>query len=154
MRWILSHVLRHRLFVGWLILATVIASALSAFVPTRIGAAFNGVLDGTATRESLILIAAGLLGIVLLRGLVDCSARFASEFLGKRLARDARDELSLSLLGKSQTFHNRQRVGDVMARSTNDVTLLSDMMVPGVDLIVDSGISLVMPLIFIALIDP
>jgi ATP-binding cassette subfamily B protein len=153
-RWILSHVLRHKPFVAWLILATVAASVLTALVPVRVGAAFNSVLDGTATRGSLLLLALGLLGIVLLRGLVDASARFASEFLGKRFERDARDELAVSLLGKSQTFHNRQRVGDVMARSTNDVRMLSDMMVPGVDLIVDSGVSLVMPLIFIALIDP
>ena len=37
--------------------------------------------------------------------------------LGHRLQRDARDELYRGLLGKSQTFHNRQRIGDLVARA-------------------------------------
>jgi ATP-binding cassette subfamily B protein len=153
-RWIIAHVLRHKGFVAAMVLATVLANVLASLVPTRVGAAFNEVVDGSATRGGLLLIALGLLGIVVARGLMDVCARFSSEFLGKRLARDARDELAQSLLGKSQTFHNRQRVGDVMARSTNDVTLLADMIVPGVDLIVDSTVALIIPLIFIGLLDP
>jgi ATP-binding cassette subfamily B protein len=66
------------------------------------------------------------------------------------LERDARDELYVSLLGKSQTFHNRQRVGDLMARATNDVRQLNPMMNPGVSLITESLMSIVVPLIFIA----
>ena len=45
------------------------------------------------------------------------------EFLAQRVERDARDELYVSLLGKSQTFHGRQRIGDIMARATNDVRI-------------------------------
>jgi ATP-binding cassette subfamily B protein len=69
------------------------------------------------------------------------------------LERDARDELYVSLLGKSQTFHNRQRVGDLMARATNDVRQLNPMMNPGVALITESLLSITVPLIFIATID-
>ncbi len=72
----------------------------------------------------------------------------------RRPGRDARDELYLSLLGKSQTFHNRQRVGDLMARATNDTQALSDMVTPGIDLIVDSFLALIVPIVFIAFINP
>ena len=72
--------------------------------------------------------------------------------MGQRLERDARDELYLSLLGKSQTFHNRQRVGDIMARASNDVRQLNPMMNPGIALITESMIGIVVPLIFIALL--
>jgi ATP-binding cassette subfamily B protein len=72
------------------------------------------------------------------------------ETLGQRLERDAREELYISLLGKSQTFHNRQRVGDIMARATNDVRQLNPMMNPGVSLITESMIGIVAPLVFIA----
>ncbi len=61
-------------------------------------------------------------------------------------------KLYVSLLGKSQTFHNRQRVGDVMARASNDMTALSDMVVPGFDIIFDSFTSLVTVLTFIGLL--
>ncbi|HZJ10206.1 MAG TPA: ABC transporter ATP-binding protein, partial [Trueperaceae bacterium] len=84
---------------------------------------------------------------------LDLTASFSVETLGQRLERDARQELYLSLLGKSQTFHNRQRVGDIMARATNDVRQLNPMMNPGVALITESLSSLVVPIIFIAAID-
>jgi ATP-binding cassette, subfamily B, bacterial len=58
-----------------------------------------------------------------------------------------------NLLGKSQTFHNRQRVGDLMARATNDVRQIGWMISPGLDLIVDSMIALVVPIVFIAFLD-
>ncbi|MCB0131163.1 MAG: ABC transporter ATP-binding protein, partial [Caldilineaceae bacterium] len=70
----------------------------------------------------------------------------------QRLERDARAELFISLLGKSQTFHNRQRVGDIMARATNDVRQLNPMLNPGVALIMDSIMGIVAPLLFIGLI--
>jgi len=152
-RWIVSHGWRHKSFAFLLMGGALAGNLLGALVPTRTGAAFNQVLSGEATRRSLLLISLTLLGIIALRLLVDIATHFSSEFLGKRLARDARDELAVSLLGKSQTFHNRQRVGDVMARSTNDVTLLADMINPGIDLIVDSSMALAMPLLFIGLLD-
>ncbi len=41
-----------------------------------------------------------------------------------------------------------------MARASNDVGLLSDMIVPGVDSIVDSFANLVIPIVFIAFLNP
>ena len=91
--------------------------------------------------------------MVLLRGLTDIFSAFSIETLAQRLERDAREELYISLLGKSQTFHNRQRVGDIMARAANDVRQLNPMLNPGVALITDSMLSTLVPLIFIAFID-
>jgi ATP-binding cassette subfamily B protein len=62
--------------------------------------------------------------------------------------RDVRDELYVSLLGKSMTFHNLQPVGDTMARATNDVREVNYMFSPGVNLVVGSLIFLLMPLFF------
>jgi ATP-binding cassette subfamily B protein len=70
--------------------------------------------------------------------------------MAERLERDAREELYISLVGKSQTFHNRQQVGDIMARATNDVQQLNLMISPGVMLIVDAALFTIVPLIGIA----
>jgi ABC-type multidrug transport system fused ATPase/permease subunit len=61
------------------------------------------------------------------------------------MERDTRDELYISLLGKDQTFHGRQRIGDIMARATNDVRMLNIMFSPGVMLIVDGFMGIVRP---------
>ena len=104
--------------------------------------------------EQLLALALGILGIVAAKAVFDLISTFSVEILGQRLERDAREELYVSLLGKSQTFHNRQRVGDVMARTANDVHMLNLMMTPGVSLILDSFMSLVVPIVFIGTIHP
>lgn len=60
---------------------------------------------------------------------------------------------SICSLGKSQTFHNQQRVGDIMARAANDVRFVNEMMTPGFSLLYDSMMAILMPIIFIAFID-
>ncbi|MEU8382802.1 ABC transporter ATP-binding protein [Streptosporangium sp. NPDC048865] len=154
-RWLWSHVRRHPLQLIGFLGASLIMVVLNAMVPGLTGAAFDAVLgaDGGGAR-ALGAISLGLLVIVLARGAFDLVARLSSEVLAKRLERDARDELYVSLLGKSQTFHNRQRVGDLMARAANDIRQLSTMISPGVDLIVDSGLTGLVPLVFIVAIDP
>ncbi|MEU4410107.1 ABC transporter ATP-binding protein [Streptosporangium sp. NPDC023963] len=154
-RWLWSHVRRQPLQLTGFLGASLIMVVLNAMVPGLTGAAFDAVLgkDGGGAR-ALGAISLVLLAIVLARGAFDVVARLASEVLAKRLERDARDELYVSLLGKSQTFHNRQRVGDLMARAANDIRQLSTMISPGVDLIVDSGLTGLVPLVFIVTIDP
>ena len=152
-RWILSHVLRYKRFIASFLLGTVMANVLIASVPVFTGLAFNAVLDSNQGRTRLVSIALELLAVVLVCGCFDLLARFSAEVLGKRVARDARDELYLNLLGKSQTFHNRQRVGDIMARANNDMMRLSDMIVPGMDVQIDSSVSLIVTLVFIAVLN-
>ena len=151
-RWILSHLSRHRRYFAGFLGATLVANSLNAVVPWLTGQAFDAVVDDP-DRGQLATIALVLLGVVLVRGVFDLCGRFCVEVMGKRLERDARDELFLSLLGKSQTFHNRQRVGDLMARATNDVRQLNAMITPGADLLLDSGTNLVIPIVFIGLLD-
>ena len=153
-RWIISHLLRNKPFIVSFVLASIITNTLYASVPIFTGIAFNTVLQGTSGASQLFRIALIILGVVLVGGVVDLTARLSTEILGKRLATDARDELYVNLLGKSQTFHNRQRVGDIMARAANDMNQLSDMIVPGVDSIVDSFTSLFITLTFIGLLQP
>jgi ATP-binding cassette subfamily B protein len=153
-RWLLSHLSRYRLFFGAFIIGAVMATILNGAIPLVTGDAFDDVLDPNQDRMgALVQVSLVLLALVILRGAFDVVARYAIEVLAKRLERDTRLELFTSLLGKSQTFHNRQQVGDLMARSTNDVRQLGFMMSPGVDLIIDSMLALVVPFIFIALID-
>ncbi len=153
-RWILSHVLRYKHFILSFVLASLITNSFYATVPILTGMAFTAVLQGKTGQDQLVQIVLLILGVVLIGGVVDLSARLSSEILGKRLATDARDELYANLLGKSQTFHNRQRVGDIMARAANDMKQLSDMIVPGVDSVFDSFTSLAVTLVFIGLLSP
>ena len=141
------------LFLVVFLFSVTLTNVLFSAVPRLTGIAFDEVLQTDPSARRLLGIAGIILGIVVVRGLIDLANSFSIEVLGQRLERDSREELYLSLLGKSQTFHNRQRVGDIMARASNDVRQLNPMMNPGVALISESVIGIIAPLTFIAFID-
>src|SRR5919108_4738357 len=151
-RWIISHLLRYPHFLVSFLLAGTLTNVFFSLVPRLTGLAFDEVLLPEPSPSRLLSIALLILGLVVLRGVLDLTNSWSVETLGQRMERDARDELYISLLGKSQTFHNRQRVGDIMARATNDVRQLNPMMNPGVSLITESIIAIISPLVFIAFI--
>jgi ATP-binding cassette subfamily B protein len=154
-RWIVSHILRYPGYAVAYVGLRLVSTVLSGLLPLLVGRAFGVISGDGANRvgrlETLALV---ILGVVLARGVFDLAGGFSAEVLGKRTERDGRDELYLTLLGKSQTFHNRQRVGDIMARANNDMRQVNFLIVPGVDLIFESMLALVIPLIFIATLDP
>ncbi|WP_455463454.1 ABC transporter ATP-binding protein, partial [Candidatus Hodarchaeum mangrovi] len=71
-----------------------------------------------------------------------------------RMERDTRHEFYSNLLGKSQSFHDRQQIGDIMARTTNDVRMLNFLVSPAISLIFESFTGLITPLLFIFFLYP
>jgi ATP-binding cassette subfamily B protein len=137
--------------IGFVILAMFAISAFT-YASFQIQAAFQ-VIEQQRPVEQLLAVALGLLGIRALFAVVDMINTVIREFLAARMERDAREELYISLLGKSQTYHNRQRVGDLMAAATGDVSQLNLMISPGLSLIVEAATQLVTPLVAIAALD-
>ena len=124
-------------------------AGLAAVVPVLTGNAFNAMLKPVPDTSVLIPLAL-IIGISqIIRGALQLGRNFGAELLAQKLERSVRDELYLSLLGKSMTFHNLQPVGDTMARATNDVREVNYMFSPGVNLVVGSFIFILMP-IFVA----
>ncbi len=148
MRWILSHVRPYWLIMVMLTAGAVGNAVLAAVVPVLTGDAFNAMLK-PAPDTSVLLPLALTIGISqIIRGVLQFGRNFGAELMAQKMERDIRDELYLSLLGKSMTFHNLQPVGDTMARSTNDVREVNYMFSPGVNLVVGSFMFILMPIFF------
>lgn len=148
-RWIFSHIWRYK----FLFLATTLfyITAWSSYSMSRIliSRAADEVLNPVGGNRLLVL-ALGVLAVLVLDGLVSLGGSLSIETIAQRLERDSREELYISLLGKSQTFHDQQRVGDIMARATDDVKQLNGMMNPGVMFIFDTVLGLAVPLFFLS----
>lgn len=153
-RWILSHLLRYKRFMAIFFVAAILTNVLFSYLPVLTGQAFDIVLADNPDGSQLLRVVLTMLVVVLLRSTIDITNALSVEVLGQRLERDTRQELYTSLLGKSQTFHNRQRVGDIMARAANDVRQLNPMMNPGVSLITESTMATIAPIVFIGFIHP
>jgi ATP-binding cassette subfamily B protein len=147
LRWILSHAIRHWYLIVGILIGAFSNAALAAAVPMLVGQAFNGILNSPPDLALLGRMALWIVGTQMLRGILQLVRNFSAELIAQRIERDIRDELYVSLLGKSMTFHNLQPVGDTMARATNDVREINFMFSPGLNLVIGSGTFLIMPLL-------
>jgi ATP-binding cassette subfamily B protein len=123
-----------------------------SYIQIFVGRAFDLVTASGWTREDLIGAALLVMTAAFGQGLTGLVRNYAGEFMAQAIERNARHELYVSLLGKSQTFHGRQRIGDIMARATNDVRSLNLMFSPGLMLITDSLLNLIIPILLIGII--
>ncbi|MEW6179792.1 MAG: ABC transporter ATP-binding protein [Chloroflexota bacterium] len=114
-----------------------------------IGQAVNLVSGGAFDRNRLLQIVFIIVISQTVRGVLQFARNFGFEVIAQRIERKIREELYVSLLGKSMTFHNLQPVGDTMARATNDVREVNFLFSPGVNLVVGSLIFIFVP-IFVA----
>jgi ATP-binding cassette subfamily B protein len=122
-------------------------AALTAAVPVYIGQAVNRLSAAQPDMRAVGMIAIAIVASQVLRGLLQLARNFGAELIGQRLERDIREELYVSLLGKSMTFHNLQPVGDTMARATNDVREVNFLFSPGINLVVGSANFILVPLL-------
>jgi len=137
-----------------MLLAAVFNNFAYSYIQVLIGRAFDLITTPGWEVSALLALALGVVATAIGQGLTGLTRNYSGEFLAQHIERDARDELYASLLGKSQTFHGRQRIGDIMARATNDVRMLNLMFSPGLMLIVDSVLAAIIPVIVIGRLAP
>jgi ATP-binding cassette, subfamily B, bacterial len=149
LRWLVSHVWRYKPFAILTMACYILAWLVFAGAPLMIGRAAQEIILPTS-ENGLLWIALTILGFLLADGLFMLTGSLSAEHIAAKLAADAREELYASLLGKSQAFHDRQRVGDIMARATDDVSQLSNMIMPGASIAFEMLMGVIVPLIYMA----
>lgn len=153
-RWVISHVGRYPWLPFLALLFSIGNNVGYSGIQVLIGRGFDVLAAPAWDRSALLGVALAIAGASFLQGAAGIGRNLSFELLAQRLERDARAELFESLLGKSMAFHAGQRLGDLMARATNDVHFLNLMFSPGLMLIADSALTTVVPLVMVALIDP
>lgn len=146
-RWVLSHLSHHKLLITGMLIGAFGNAALAAVVPVLIGTAFDAALETPANLQLIGWMALGVIVSQSVRAVLQLGRNFSSAVMGERLERDMREELYISLLGKSTAFHDSQPVGDTMARATNDVHEVNLLMNPGINLVAGSANFMIMPLL-------
>jgi len=153
-RWIISHILygsnKYLLLLSFT--GSILSSILNSEMMVLIGDAIDAFIMNDASKLLhytflILLIAIGM-------PLLNLMSNFLREIVAQRVERDARYEFYTNLLGKSQSFHDLQRIGDIMARTTNDVRMLNFLVSPSISLIFQAFLQLFVPIVFIAIYYP
>ncbi|UCG90195.1 MAG: ABC transporter ATP-binding protein [Candidatus Heimdallarchaeota archaeon] len=153
-RWLTAHILQgsNKIFVLMIFSGTIVYTVLSSGIMIIVGNAIDEFISGNSTNFALFIVLIFAFGVAspflhMINGLL-------TETLAQRMERDTRHEFYTNLLGKSQSFHDQQRIGDIMARTTNDVRMLNFLISPALSLIFESFIGLIVPILFIILFFP
>ena len=148
-RWVIRHILykSNKYLMALFFTLIVLTSFFGSYIYVVFGKAIDAFDGGTSNQVVSYTFIVLFLGLgTPLAGLL---ARTFREIVAQRIERDVRREFYLSLLGKSQSFHDNQRIGDIMARATNDVRFLNFLISPALAMILDAGINLIMPIYLI-----
>ena len=153
-RWILAHVFygSNKVLILIVLITTIVASILASTISVTIGQAVEEFINLNIASVIFFTL------LILILGLLTPVLRLANfmqrEILAQRLERDSRREFYSNLLGKSQSFHDKQKIGELMARATDDVRTLNYLISPAVSLIFESFTSLIIPIFFIVFLFP
>ena len=118
MRWLFSHTRVYWYLWAVMLLGAFGNAALAAVVPVLTGQAIDAMSAKPPLVDAILPIVLWIAGTQVVRGVLQLGRNFGAEMIGQSMERDIRDELYVSLLGKSMTFHSLQPVGDTMARAT------------------------------------
>ena len=146
-RWIFSHLIHQWFLILVMFFGAFSNAALAAVLPIIIGGAFDAILAIPPQVQKLLPLVIIIVISQVIRGGLQWCRNFSAEVVAQRMERNIRNEIYISLLGKSMTFHSLQPVGDTMARATNDVREINMMFSPGINLVVGSASFLLIPLI-------
>ncbi|MFX1552145.1 MAG: ABC transporter ATP-binding protein [Promethearchaeota archaeon] len=148
-KWIFAHIFHgsNKIFIIIVLFTTILAANLSSAILVVIGNAITEFLNGN--QSSLLFYTLFILllstGTPILR-LINYMLR---EVIAQRLERDCRKEFYGNLLGKSQSFHDQQKIGEIMARATDDVRTMNFLISPAISLIFESFTALIIPIFYI-----
>ena len=150
-RWIISHCWEHKLFLGIGVIGFLSGYIAFSMARRLFGTGAEVIIEG-GEAGAVIAVSLAVLLTSVWDGVGSLIGSLSMVMLSTRVERDSRHELYTSLLGKSQTFHDQQRVGDIMARATDDVRQLNFLIQPGIMFIFDMVLGFAVPIIFIATI--
>jgi ATP-binding cassette subfamily B protein len=156
--WILAHTFHKK--NKFLLFLYIVLSVLANFMLS-----FNIVIIGLAIEDIIIHIGGSIapnilywtilyLSISMGTQIIGVGQRISRIILAQRLEEEVRKEFYISLLGKSQSFHDRQAIGDIMARATNDVRFLNFLINPGITNLIYALNSIIVPIVTIFIVFP
>jgi ATP-binding cassette subfamily B protein len=131
LRRLLPGLLRRRRLLLLGLLALALTTALSVAGPWVLRHAIDD-LALTVTRQKLWLYAGAILALVALEGVFRYQMRMILIGLSRDMEYDLRNQVFEHLTKLSATYYQRNRIGEVMSRATNDMSAVRMVLGPGI----------------------
>jgi ATP-binding cassette subfamily B protein len=140
-KWFFKHILREKRLLIVLIVFLVLFIGTVSLTPLFIGNIFDALPDATGIfailpggdgfRETIFYLALLIAMAGVIRTVGDYIQSFANEVIAHKVTKNVTEEFYDDMLEKSQEFHDRVKVGDIMARATFDTRQMNIFIAPG-----------------------
>jgi ATP-binding cassette, subfamily B, multidrug efflux pump len=121
----------HRPALLFGLLATVISTMLALAQPYFIGSAIDALQHGRPAGD-VYLIAVEILAFAALQGVFTFFVRYLINSVSRHVEYEMRRDLFAHLERMPQSFFQANHTGDIMARATNDLSAVRNMLGPGI----------------------
>jgi ATP-binding cassette, subfamily B, multidrug efflux pump len=131
LRPLFRYMARYRWGYLWGTLALVATNAIWVLFPKVIERAVND-LNGHATKQKILFYAGLLVGIAILKGVFLYASRWILIGISRDIEFDLRNDLFRQLEKQDSGYYQRNRTGDIMARLTNDLNAVRQLLGPAI----------------------
>ncbi len=153
-KWFAKHILREK----WLFLRMVIFLMLFigtvSFTPLLIGNIFDELAKPDRSFNTIILISLYIAIAGVVRTLGDYIQSYTNEVIAHKVTKNVTEEFYDDMLEKSQEFHDRVKIGDVMTRATYDTRQMNIFIAPGLKFFFEASFTLVFSVSLMIWISP
>ena len=125
------YVYKYRVQFFWGGLVLVLNNVIWIFFPQVIGTAINDLNRGI-TQHKIVTYSIALIGIALAKGIFQLLMRWILIGISREIEFDLRNDLFEHLESLSYSYYQRTRVGDIMARATNDLNAVRMLLGPAI----------------------
>jgi len=122
---------KYRVQFFWGGLVLVLNNLIWVFFPQVIGTAINDLNRGV-TQHKIVSYSLALIGIALAKGTFQFLMRWILIGISREIEFDLRNDLFRHLESLSYAYYQRTRVGDIMARATNDLNAVRMLLGPAI----------------------
>jgi ATP-binding cassette, subfamily B, multidrug efflux pump len=129
LRPLFAYMRRYRWGYLWGTLSCIATNAVAVQFPRVLEKAIDGLRQG-ASRNQILLFAGLLVGISVVKGIFLYAQRWILIGISREIEFDVRNDLFLHLEKQDSGFYQKYRTGDIMARMTNDLNAVRNLLGP------------------------
>src|SRR5579863_4104465 len=131
LRPLLPSLKRYRWSYAFGTLCVLLTNGIWILFPLVIGRAADDLHEGV-TRHKLLVYAGYLLAIAITKGIFQFLTRWVVIGISRDIEFDLRNDLFEHLESLSYSYYQRHRTGDIMARATNDLSAVRNLLGPAI----------------------
>src|SRR5947209_219544 len=131
LRPLLPYLKRYRAGYAIGLVCIFLTNGIQVLGPKVLGLASDALLKGIS-RHKLLFYAAALLAIAVTKGIFQFLTRWIMIGISRDIEFDLRNDLFSQLEKLSYSYYQRNRTGDIMARATNDLSAVRNLLGPAI----------------------